>query len=70
METNRPTSKTLRQVTRARDRWHRTCAEANAAYDAAIRAAREAGHTMPEIGQAAGISKQAVLYRLNGKEQT
>jgi len=69
-ETNRPTSKHLRKVTAARDKWHRVCAEANAAYDAAIRAARDAGHTMPEIGQAAGITKQSVRQRLNGKEQT
>ncbi len=55
----------LRKVTRARARWHETCAEANAAYLDAIRAARDAGHTMPQIGEAAGISKQAVMYLLN-----
>jgi predicted transcriptional regulator len=60
-------SPALRKVTRTRDRWLKTCAEANAAYVDAIRAARDAGHTMPEIGQAAGISKQAVLYHLNGR---
>ncbi len=55
----------LRKVARARARWHETCAEANAAYLDAIRAARDAGHTMPQIGEAAGISKQAVMYLLN-----
>lgn len=57
-------SKHLRQVTAARARWHKLCAEGNRAYVDAVRAAREAGHTMPEIGDAAGISKQAVLYLL------
>ena len=57
-------SKHLRQVTTARNRWHKMCADGNAAYVEAVRAAREAGHTMPEIGTAAGISKQAVLYLL------
>lgn len=58
-------SAALRKVARARARWHETCAQANAAYLEAIRAARDAGHTMPEIGEAAGISKQGVMYLLN-----
>ena len=61
-------SAALRKVARARARWHTTCAEANAAYLEAIRAARDAGHTMPEIGEAAGISKQGVMYLLKREE--
>ena len=57
-------SKHLRQVTAARRRWHQACADGKAAYIEAVRSAREAGHTMPEIGTAAGTSKQAVLYLL------
>ena len=58
-------SAALRKVARARAHWHTTCAQANTAYLEAIRAARDAGHTMPEIGEAAGISKQGVMYLLN-----
>ncbi len=54
----------LRKVARARDRWHALCATANEEYHQAVREARAAGHTMPEIGQAAGISRQAVMYLL------
>lgn len=46
--------------------------QADSDYRAAIRAAREAGHTMPEIGEAAGIGKQtvfALLYPERRKEQ-
>jgi hypothetical protein len=53
-------SRLLAAVTRAAAR--RTTADQ--AYRAAIRTARDAGHTMTEIGQAAGISKQAVSVRL------
>lgn len=37
---------------------------ADQAYRAAITAARDAGHTLPEIGEAAGITKQGVRYLL------
>ena len=57
-------SAALRKVARARAHWHTTCAQANAAYVEAVREARDAGHTMPEIGEAAGISKQGVMYLL------
>jgi predicted transcriptional regulator len=53
-------SRLLAAVTRAANR--RTTADET--YRAAIRAARDAGHTMTEIGQAAGITKQAVRVRL------
>ena len=58
-------SAALRKVARARARWHETCAQANQAYLDAVREARAAGHTMPQIGEAAGISKQAVMYLLS-----
>ena len=58
-------SAALRKVARARAHWHTTCAEANTAYLEAIRATRDAGHTMPEIGEAAGICKLGVMYLLN-----
>lgn len=35
------------------------------AYRAAIQAARDAGHTFPEIGKAAGLTKQGVRYLLH-----
>jgi DNA-binding phage protein len=57
-------SKHLRKVATTRVRWHTTCEQANDAYIQAIRDARAAGHTMPEIGEAAGISKQGVRYLL------
>ena len=63
----------LRKVTRTKAGWNRACADGLEEYRAAVRAAREAGHTMPEIGQAAGITRQAVLYLLRDdprKEQT
>jgi type II secretory pathway pseudopilin PulG len=64
-------SNLLKQVARARERRHTVCAEAQAQYLEAVRAAREAGHTLPEIGEAAGVSKQRVFNMLNqGKEQT
>ena len=34
------------------------------AYVAAVRAAREAGHTLDEIGKAAGITRQGARYLL------
>ena len=39
--------------------------DAETAYRAAVRAAREAGHTLEEIGKAAGISKHGAHYLLN-----
>jgi type II secretory pathway pseudopilin PulG len=64
-------SNLLKQVARARERRHKVCAQAQADYLQAVRAAREAGHTLPEIGDAAGVSKQRVFNMLNeGKGQT
>ena len=40
-------------------------AEADNNYRAAIEAAREGGHTLVEIAQAAGITMQGVHYLLN-----
>jgi hypothetical protein len=62
-------SNLLRKVAAARERRHRVCAQAQADYLSAVRAAREAGHTLPEIGDAAGVSKQRVFNMLR-KEQT
>ena len=62
-------SAALRKVARARAHWHTTCAEANAAYLEAIRAARDAGHTMREIGEAAGVGKQTVMYHINREKR-
>ena len=39
--------------------------QADTAYREAIRAAREAGHTLEETGQAAGLTRQGVRYLLN-----
>lgn len=39
-------------------------AQADAAYRAAIRAARDAGHTLEAIGQAAGLTRAGVHYLL------
>jgi len=54
-------SKLLTMVARAAAR--RTASDE--AYRAAIQAARNAGHTMPEIGAAAGLTKQGVRYLLH-----
>jgi hypothetical protein len=42
---------------------------ADHAYRDAIQAARDAGHTMPEIGKAAGITKQAVQWLLTNSRK-
>jgi hypothetical protein len=54
-------SRLLAAVTRATTR--RT--DADRAYRAAIHAAHQAGHTMEEIGRAAGITRQGVGYLLH-----
>ena len=61
MQTNRP----LTAVKKANDRHQRDCAASWDRYLEAIRAARQAGHTLEEIGQTVGISKQGVYYLLN-----
>ena len=48
----------IRRATTRRD-------TADQAYRAAIRAAREAGHTLDEIGKAAGITRQGARYLLH-----
>ena len=53
-------SRTLQRVLRENQRRREVCQDADARYIAAIRAAREAGHTLDEIGQTVGTSKQAV----------
>ena len=53
-------SKTLNAVKRATTRR----ATAEESYRAAINEARAAGHTLPQIGEAAGISAQGVHYLL------
>lgn len=47
------------RATRARDRGY-------LAYLDAIKAAHKAGHSLREIGQAAGITKEGVRYLING----
>ena len=73
MGTNRPTT-ALKRVTRATTRRDETCARSFEQYLEAIRAAREAGHTLQEIADAAGLStRSSVAYLLNPdprKEQT
>jgi predicted transcriptional regulator len=64
MQTNRPT-KALDKVVRASERHNKVCAEAWGAYLNSIRAAREAGHTLSEIGNALGCTKANVHYLLN-----
>ena len=62
-------SNELRAVTRA----VRKRDQAWQAYEDALRAAREAGHTLQEIGDAAGLTKMGVRHRLfpdPRKEQT
>lgn len=54
-------SRLLSAVTRATQR-ARTAEQARLQ---AMRAAREAGHNMTEIGRAAGLTKQGVRYLLN-----
>lgn len=49
----------VRRATRRRNDGH-------ASFVASLRAARQAGHTLQEIAQAAGISRQYVSYLLNG----
>lgn len=56
-------SRLLSAITRAT----RRRIEADRAYRESIRAAREAGHSMPEIGEAAGITKQGVAWLLRPK---
>lgn len=66
-------SAALKRVQTAATRHQRVCATEWDRYLAAIRTAREAGHTLDEIGEAVGISKQGVHYLLNGnprKDQT
>jgi DNA-binding phage protein len=61
----------LRKVTRAKQRWQRLCDDGSNEYHAAVQDARAAGHTMHQIGEAAGISRQGVMYLLNqGKDRT
>lgn len=67
MGTNRPTT-ALKRVTRATTRRDETCARSFEQYLEAIRAARQAGHTLEEIGQAAGITKNGVRYLLISRE--
>ena len=55
----------LSAVQRAATRRH----QAEHDYRAAIYAARDAGHTMPEIGRAAGIGKQGVYKLLKGRDR-
>ncbi len=57
-------SRSLTQVTRAKLRWHKLCDQGSSEYIAAIFAARDAGHTLDAIGEAAGISRQGVHYLL------
>ena len=54
-------SKTLATVTRAT----RQRVDAEARYRAAIRAASDAGHSLSEIGKAAGLTRNGVRYLLN-----
>ena len=61
MQTNR----LLKRVTTATTRRDEVCARSFGQYLDAIRAAREAGHTLQEIGKAAGITKNGVRYLLN-----
>lgn len=54
-------SRALSAVTRAANRRATTDHD----YRAAIREAREAGHTLDEIAGAAGLTRQGVWYLLN-----
>ena len=58
-------SRRLASVRAAQTRHQRECAASWDRYLQAIRAARQAGHTLEEIGQTVGISKQGVYYLLN-----
>jgi hypothetical protein len=59
-------SRTLNRVARATARRDQVCADSFADYVNALRAARAAGHTLEQIGQAAGITKNGVRYLLIG----
>jgi hypothetical protein len=59
-------SRTLARVARATARRDQVCADSFAAYVDALRAARAAGHTLEDIGKAAGITKNGVRYLLIG----
>ncbi len=66
-------SNALRKVATATKRRDAVCARSFEQYLDAIREARDAGHTLEAIGQAAGITKNGVRYLLNPdtrKEQT
>ena len=67
-------SNQLQAVTRAARKRERTCSTAYTQYVEAIRAAREAGHTLQQIADAAGLNdRSSVRYLLNPdprKEQT
>lgn len=54
-------TRVLEAVTRAT----RKRAAADKAYRAAMHTARDAGHTLAEIGRAAGITDRGVWYLLN-----
>jgi hypothetical protein len=64
METNRP-SRHLQKAARARERRDTVCVNAAADYVRSIRAAVAAGHSLTEIGDATGTSKQAIWNLLN-----
>lgn len=62
-------SRTLEKVRRENERRREVCATADARYIGAIRAARQAGHTLEEIGKTVGTSKQAVWNLLNYRKE-
>jgi hypothetical protein len=58
-------SRALAAARTAQARHARVCAEAWGTYINAIRAAREAGHSLSEIGHALGLTRSAVHYLSN-----
>lgn len=58
-------SSQLRKVKTAADRHQRECAAAWDHYLQAIHAARDAGHTLEEIGRVIGITRAGVHYLLH-----
>lgn len=60
----------MTRLLRAVNRAARRRADAEHAYRAAIIEARNAGHTLADIGRAAGITKQGAYKLLNPKRKT
>jgi len=54
---------------RSLERAARRRQDADRAYHTAVRTAREAGHTLAEIGRAAGITKQGARHLLHGTKR-